>query len=138
MARPTKLTPEVIALSKKLVPKLVFLGTLADCLGLGRRTIHRWMARGGTLLDKDPLTEAEALLVEFWHTIKKGLAEAEISLIQRIMRAKAWQAQAWLLERRWPEHWGKQAREIRELYKRLKLLEAQLEAQFGPGNGNRP
>jgi hypothetical protein len=49
---------------------------------------------------------------EYFEAITKALAESETALVAHINRAgdKSWQAHAWLLERRFPERWGRKDR----------------------------
>ena len=53
--------------------------------------------------------------VEFLEAVKKAEAEAEALRVSRISKAGKegnWQADAWYLERRYPDRWGKRVQEV--------------------------
>jgi alpha-L-fucosidase len=130
--RPTKLTPQIIEEVKRYLPKLVYFNILADCIGVHRFTIHRWIAKGKKLRDLEHPTEEDQLYIEFSDAIKKGIAEAEVELISQITNDKAWQAKAWTAERRFPERWSSGKQELKELNKKLKDLEDIINRAIGP------
>ena len=53
--------------------------------------------------------------MDFCLAVEKGLADAmmqALDMVQSAMKDGKWQAAAWLLERRWPEKFGRQRHEI--------------------------
>ena len=52
--------------------------------------------------------------LEFFESIKKALAVCKVELVAKIRNSDAWQSSAWLLERRWPEEFGRQRLEPSE------------------------
>ncbi len=85
--RPTKLTPELIEEFRRHFPVALYAGTVAAYLGVGTRSIWRWLRRGqleAVRMETDgkaKLKQSEALYIDFWHTYKKGLAEGEMFAI---------------------------------------------------------
>ncbi len=102
MARQSKLTPET---QKKIVDAISegnYLETAAAIGGVSATTFFRWLQEGEQA--------AAGLKREFWEAVKKAEAEAEALRVSRISKAGKdgnWQADAWYLERRYPDRWGK-------------------------------
>jgi len=99
--RPTKLTLEV---QKAIVDALAagtYLETAAAAAGIERHTLLAWLKKGAV--------SASGKQKEFSTAVKKALANAEIRFGATIAVASQaqWQAAAWLLERRYPDRWGR-------------------------------
>lgn len=107
MARLSKLTPET---QKKIVDAIAegnYLETAAALGGITYTTLNNWMKKGEAA--------SSGAYVEFLEAIKRAEAEAESLRVSRISKAGKdgnWQADAWYLERRYPEKWGKRVTEI--------------------------
>jgi hypothetical protein len=92
----------------------MYIETLADSLEIDRQTFYNWYNRGeaeAKRLDKageDTPHERAELYLDFFNAVKKGADDGEMAAAARIHAASqtAWQAAAWLLERRFPEKWG--------------------------------
>jgi hypothetical protein len=85
-----------------------FLETAATYAGVDESTLHRWLKRGR----RKRKGSYHDLAVAF----DKAVADSEVLGVARITKAAndgSWQASAWLLERRFPENWGR--RERREI-----------------------
>ena len=111
--RPSKLTP---ILQEKIV-ELISLGMpkehVCDAVGVGETTFYRWLEKGRNA--------KRGKYREFWEAIQKAEKDFEaraLANIQRIAREVKdeegrivdkgnWQAWAWLLERKWPDKWGR-------------------------------
>ena len=107
MARPTKLTDDV---QKRLCDALRLGATHAHAAayaGVSERVFYQWREK----------------FVQFLQTVSKAEAEGAMISLGRINKAGAddWRAAAWLLEHRFPEHYGRQAA--------LDALEAKVQAQ---------
>lgn len=103
MARPSKLTPETTEKITRAIRAGNHATVSARLAGIGETTYFRWMAEG----EKE---DAEPEYREFWESVKRAEAEAEIRAIALIRQAAeqgTWQASAWYLERKHPERWGK-------------------------------
>ena len=109
----------------KLTDKLIddFIGHVkrgarvtAACqlLEISRRTYYDWNERGLTLLDeiedkirkRKDLTKNQKLYIKFHQDVGKAFVERELSLIAKIEDSDKWQAQAWILERQFREHYA--------------------------------
>jgi len=116
--RPTKLTPAIIEKVRTFLPVCMYIETLTDSLEIERKTYYNWYSRGEVEAKRmeeageDEPHEREALYLQFFSAVKKGLADGEMAAAARINVASqnTWQAAAWLLERRFPEKWGSRHR----------------------------
>lgn len=100
MARPSKLTPEITAEFERILSAVPYWETAADYLGLHPSTVWRWLRRG----EREP----DGPYGTFCKVVKKARAGLEITLAGRVRtEPEAWQRYAWMLERAYPEHWGK-------------------------------
>ena len=98
--RPSKLTPALIKEFETLLSVVPYWETAADYLELPAVTVYRWMKRG----EREPGT----LYGEFCRVTKKARARHEISLAREVRQQPLnWQRFAWMLERAFPDHWGK-------------------------------
>jgi transposase len=144
--RPRKLTQKLIEEFAKLLPAVLHIETAARYLGISQSSFRMWAQRGRKELQRmqaeadrieeaggDPSTvkvlASEELFVEFLTTQQKALAEGEIrdATLIGVAAAECWQAAAWRLERRFPERWGSQNKEIRVLEKEIARLERLIE-----------
>ena len=107
MGRPSKLTPETQQKIAQAVASGNYFDTAAAYGGVSYATFNNWMNKGEAGERKD--------YVEFFNTIKKAEADAEVMRVARISKAGQegnWQADAWQLERRYPHKWGKRVSEV--------------------------
>ena len=75
--------------------------------GVTYTTLNNWMKKGESA--------SSGAYVEFLEAVKKAEAEAEALRVSRISKAGKegnWQADAWYLERRYPDRWGKRVQEV--------------------------
>ena len=98
----------------------------ARVAGIGQSTFHRWMQYGRE--------QKTGEYVEFWESIKKARDEAIKEIADTILsigKNGNWQALAWWLERRFPDDWSSNAKELRTLQKQVEDMLAKLkEAGF--------
>ena len=118
---------------------------VADAVGVSRRAFAYWLARGRAG------GKGDAPYVQLLHALKKAEAEAVAVSVGRIRRAAnggalierksvtvngvttvtekfaqpLWVADAWLLERRYPDEFSLNQRELRELRKLVNQLVAE-------------
>lgn len=106
------------------------------CAGIPRRTFYEWTAKGEQGIEP---------YAEFYQAVIRAKAEAEAEHVQIIRKAAkegTWQASAWFLERRNPEHWGRRILEVKgesELTadaqdRELKLIERLFGGKDRPGS----
>ena len=72
-------------------------------VGISRQVYAKWMQRG--LSDRP----ADALFRQLREKVERAQAEGEVRRVATVAAAanKTWQAAAWLLERQYPERWGR-------------------------------
>ena len=124
MARPTKLTPDVIEDICNWLKLGYYQEDAATMAGISASTFYDWMKKGdegqkalesGTssslpAIQEDGEVEIVDMYSEFSEAVKKARAEAEGAHLRNIRRAAdngTWQASAWWLERSFPKKWGK-------------------------------
>ena len=127
--RPLELTSQLIADAVALIPRTLYVETVADSLGIHRDTFREWVrigAREQRRRDrgKEPRRELD-LHCEFSVSVKRAIAETEADHLSQIQAAgtESWQALAWVLERRFLGKWSLNRAEVRELKRRLDELE---------------
>jgi transposase len=69
---------------------------------IGTTTFYRWLEKGEH--------EQKGLFRDLWDAVKEAESVAEARFIQTIVNDDSWQSKAWLLERRFPERWGRKDR----------------------------
>jgi transposase len=127
--RPLELTRDHITQAVALLPRTLYLETVADSLGVTRQTFREWLKLGGREARRrergKPADPARDLHVEFSYAVKKAIADTESDHLSQIQAAgtESWQALAWVLERRFLGKWSLNKAELRELRKRLDELE---------------
>ena len=126
MARPTKLTPDLIQEVCNWLKLGYYQEDAATMAGISASTYYDWMKKGDdaqkALESGDssslPATqegdevEVVNMFQEFSEAVKKARAEAEGAHIRNIRKAAdngTWQASAWFLERSFPKKWGKRS-----------------------------
>jgi len=93
VGRPTKYTPEMVDKICFNLEKGLPYTTTCALSGIAFDTFNTW----------------RNIYPEFLERIKESESVAEARLVERIQVAgeDQWQANAWMLERRHPDHWGK-------------------------------
>jgi hypothetical protein len=104
MGRPSKFTEEVRARVLEAIASGVPRRVGAEYAGISERTLQTFLARARDAQSGPYLQFSQAL--------KKAEATAVIAAVGRIRNhgRDSWQADAWWLERRYPEEWGRQDR----------------------------
>lgn len=103
IGRPTALTDDVADTLVQMLRAGNYVGVAARAAGIHRSTLIDWMRRGKSDAPED---EPYRLLRE---RVEHARAEGEALNVARIAKAaqESWQAAAWLLERQYPQRWGK-------------------------------
>ena len=106
VGRPSKCTPELCERICKHIRKGNYPTTAAALEGIPKATMSRWMKKG-----RESKTQSGKYW-NFWNSIKKAKYEGEAHAVEGIKAAgeKNWTAYAWLLERMYPDRWGKRQR----------------------------
>jgi hypothetical protein len=87
--------------------------TACEATGISKQTFFNWLNKGKELsMKKGKLSDNDKLYVDFFDSIKKAEAEAQAFLLRtiRVKSLEQWQAAAWMLERRWPNMYGRKDR----------------------------
>jgi len=116
VGRPTKLTPETANRIVQAVKAGATYDVAARAAGVSEATLYGWKARGAR--------EGTGQYFEFLERVKRAEAEGELALMGHVATAMSttWQAAAWMLERRWPDRWGRRDRvnvELRQDFERV-------------------
>lgn len=123
MSRKTTLSKTVISMAYDLFKEGHYVEDVAEYLGINSQTYYNWMNRGEEIHDMDDkervayfkslpnaTTKRNAkLYLEFYDTVKKAQLEAKMGALRNIRNAgkKSWQADAWFLERRYRQQFGR-------------------------------
>jgi hypothetical protein len=101
MARPTKLTPAVLARITLALRDGIYAEQAAAVAGVHRATYYRWLAQGREA--------STGIYHDFYDAVVHAEAESELAAIRivRVAAEKHWQAAGWWLERRYPHRWGR-------------------------------
>lgn len=103
--RPSKFTVEV---RQKILDSITAGATYdlaAQFAGVSYDTFNTWMKKAKRENSKDP---EQAAYVAFANAVEQANAQMAVSALTAIQLSGEWQARAWILERRFPEQYGKQ------------------------------
>lgn len=121
MGRPTKFTPERCADIISAISRRAPYQLAAEANGISERTLYSWLDEGARDLDNN----IESEYAEFLQAIKRAEMQKVMEHTDMIAaKPERWQADAWLLERRWHKHFGANA-QVNELNHRLSKLEGE-------------
>lgn len=107
--RPDKLTPDVHERIVALTRAGNFMETAAAAAGIDRETLRQWLKKGARVLeDSDDPKELKFKAFADAVTEAAGASEATLlTLISNSARGGTWQAAAWILERKFPDRYGR-------------------------------
>ena len=116
---PTKFTPERCAAIVDAISHRIPYEYAAEANGISERVLYDWLK----IAKQHILENKESDYTKFLQDIKK----AEMQRIREhndmiAAKPERWQADAWILERRWYKHYGPNA-QINEMHKKLDNLE---------------
>ena len=121
MGRHTKLTETV---KQTIIDNIEHgLNYESACLGanVSYSTFREWMRRG---TDSDGNRQSNELYAAFAEDVNRAVVQSEINLIKSINEAAKtdWKAAAWILERRFPQHWSNSRKIKLEADKKVQQL----------------
>src|SRR5262245_9720250 len=119
--RPPKLTEAFIQSTSTLLIQGNFRCVVAERLGVSPRTFEKWMRRGLADVEQFP----NSLYVRFRAVVLASEREFEcqsVAAIQAAGRSDPAHLE-WLLERKFPQRWGRYRGELGELKRRIRELE---------------
>jgi hypothetical protein len=104
--RPTKLTPELHTEIVRTIKAGNYIETAAAMAGVNRDTLREWVRQG--------IRRGNGKYHAFALDVEQAMAHAEVMDVLGIRKAgeREWTARAWLLERRFPDRWGKRGSEV--------------------------
>jgi hypothetical protein len=110
VGRKTHLDPDVTGKLVAILRAGNYIGVACRAVNVPERTYRDWMTRGRR---RAPGDEAYAAFVE---DIDRARATGEVANVAAIANAarESWQAAAWLLERQYPERWGRVSVRVRD------------------------
>lgn len=127
VGRPSKFTPErrndIVDAIRNRIP----YEYAAEANGISERTLYYWLELG----QQHQLDGIDSEYTEFLQAIKR----AEMTKMREhsdiiAARPERWQADAWLLERRWPKHYGNNVL-LKELNEKMVKIQG---SEHGNGN----
>lgn len=119
LGRPSKFTPERRAAIVDAIAHRIPYEYAAEANGISERTLHDWLNTARVHM----IQGIESDYTAFSQAIKRAEMQRMREHSDMIAaKPKNWQADAWLLERRWPKHYGSNA-QVNELNQRLAKLE---------------
>lgn len=128
--RPPKYTPERIKAILKSIANRIPYQLAAEANGISEETLYDWLRTGRKDLDEGN----DTILARFSESLKNIEQKRMQTHLKKLRKnVKNWQADAWILERRWPKHFGTNAL-LREQEERLRILEEKFK-QKDDGNG---
>jgi hypothetical protein len=110
VGRRTLLTEQVADQLVAMLKAGNYVTVATRAVGVSRRTFSEWMRRGKS----DAPADAEFRVLR--ERVTKARAEAEVRHVAQISAAAtdSWQAAAWMLERQYPDRWGRVSVRLRE------------------------
>lgn len=116
MGRECLLTDELQKQLIECIESGLYYDIACQAVGIDKSTFWRWMKEGRANLDQQKK--------DFYDAIKKakGKCAKDALDIIKAHRLKEWTAAAWLLERRFRKYYGKDAKDLREVARLIKLL----------------
>jgi hypothetical protein len=106
VGRPSKLTEKT---KEKLLFAIQEGLRYCDCCvlaGITFSTFRNWMIKGEEQAEKGEGDE----FLDFFESVKRAEIEAELKLLKKIKGDPSWQPAAWILERRYPDRYGRRER----------------------------
>ena len=142
MGRPSKLSPEIAAVIADTVSAGCTIDSSVKAAGVSPASYFSWLARGAKARKRKDIMEdagvewdyEDRIYLEFLDKITCAKAKSEAALVAKIHEAGKddWRAYAFLLERRFPNQWGKRERLDVNLFE----LSVRLAVQSGMTTGD--
>ncbi len=130
IARNSKFTPERRAKIIHDISRRVPYEMAAEANGICEATLYDWLNTGKV----HQLEGLDSEFTKFSEAIKRAELDRVLEHTDMIAaKPERWQADAWLLERRWPKHFGNNVL-LKELNERMNHMEG---AKHGKGNEER-
>jgi hypothetical protein len=102
MARPTKLTPDLVDAFTRLIGEGAFIGSACAAVGISRATYNSWRKQA----EEGTNAEAAAFMDRVRHAEFQAESAASTTIFDRMTLKQDWKACAWWLTHRFPSRWG--------------------------------
>lgn len=100
--RKTKLSPTVKSRICSVLANGNYIQTACAVARIHVSQFFRWMEKGEHA--------KSGIYREFYDAVKEAEQTAELACLAEIRQDESWQSKAWVLERRFPERWGRKDR----------------------------
>lgn len=118
--QPHHLTPKIHKKIVKFIGNRLPYIVAAEASGICEKTLYNWMNRG----EEERAAGKNTVFTRFLQDIKEVEAKRINEHIDLMATApERWQAQAWILERRWWKHFGQKVAEV-DFDERLRKIES--------------
>lgn len=107
--RKLKLNEELIKQITSLIEIGVYNKVACQSVGIDESTFYIWMRKG----EQSIAENKHDIYRRFYEEVKKAESKSMVRHLTNIVKASQegnWQASAWILERRYPELWGRKDR----------------------------
>lgn len=109
--RPIELTPELIDYIVSFIP-LAFTGRQVSRLSkVPKSNISRWLSQG----EDDASSSIDSIYAQFWVRFEEEKGKLISELLLNLKHQDSYQALSWLLENCFPEEYGSNSDNIKEL-----------------------
>jgi transposase len=115
--RPTKLNKGLIEEACEYLEEGAYAIVVAKALGITEGTWYAWLERGRQCEAKSPSkrTPTDLLAFDFLVAVERAEARGELKMGRDVRRGiLGWQGPAWMMERKWPDRWGRSRAETPE------------------------
>ncbi len=140
MGRRTRLTPEVMRVITNVIAKGGSDKAAYEAVGIGETTFYAWLKKG------EVARRSDSVYREFWEGLTRARSLHQMYHLGTINAAADkgdWRASAWILERRYPDVYGKQHLEIKGQHQveseiTIRIAYEQPESWNSPSGSDRP
>jgi len=102
MARPTKLTPDLVDTFCRLIEEGAFIGSACAAVGISKQTYNTWRRQA----EEGTNTQAEAFMERVRYAEFMVERAASVTIFDYMTLKQDWKACAWWLTHRFPSRWG--------------------------------
>lgn len=101
--------PEILDKAVKMASKPIAVETIAQAIGVPRQTLLTWLERGEAFGE-----DSDDWRADFYMRFAQARANVQASLVEglELKGEKDWKSNAWLLERLFPNAYGKNERVV--------------------------
>jgi hypothetical protein len=121
---PEPLTPQVQAKIVYALHNAAYRRTAAEYAGISHSTFLRWMRAGASKSKSQKLTPFK----EFRRAVLDAEKSSEVGTIAAVLASRDPKHLLDVAARRWPERWGKNTLELKNLVKTVEALKAEVQA----------